>query len=326
MTALGIKREKKMLGYAIQELNSDQINKTGDPSLTGALQGKVAGLQMNMSSTGLSGSTKITLRGNSSLVDNNQPLWVIDGVPFSDDNTSGASLFGGIDRGSTAIDINPDDVESISVLKGPNASALYGSRAGNGVILVTTKKGTKQGGFGVTYNNSLTWTKVAETLDMQDKYGQGTNGIASEASHYSFGALLDGHEYTAWNGEKRKYQKYGDKLKDYFSTGFSQTHNVSVGNVTEKANYRASFGSTESNGMFADERLSKLSLDLKAGIEMNKYLSIDSKISLSKTKASNRPIFGKGGEVYQLLFIPNNVQLSDLQNYSDKDHSMYLLF
>lgn len=320
VTALGIKREKKMLGYAIQELKADQINKTGDPSLTSALQGKVAGLQMNMSSTGLSGSTKITLRGNSSLVDNNQPLWVIDGVPFSDNNTSGASLFGGVDRGSTAVDINPDDVESISVLKGPNASALYGSRAGNGVILVTTKKGTKQGGFGVTYNNSLTWTKVAETLNMQDKYGQGTNGIASEASHYSFGGLLDGHEYTAWNGEKRNYQKYGDKLKDYFSTGFSQTHNVSVGNVTEKTNYRASLGSTESKGMFADERLSKLSLDLKAGIEMNKYLSIDSKISLSKTKASNRPVFGKGGEVYQLLFIPNNIQLSDLQKYSDNDH------
>ena len=148
VTALGIKREKKMLGYAVQELKSDELNKTGDPSVTSALQGKVAGLQMNTSATGLGGSTKITIRGNSSLSDNNQPLWIVDGVPFSDNNNSDASFYGGVDRGGAALDINPDDIESISVLKGPNAAALYGSRAGNGVILVTTKKGSKKTGFG----------------------------------------------------------------------------------------------------------------------------------------------------------------------------------
>ena len=134
-----------MLGYAVQELKSDELNKTGDPSVTSALQGKVAGLQMNTSATGLGGSTKITIRGNSSLTDNNQPLWIVDGVPFSDNTTSDASRYGGVDRGSASMDINPDDIESISVLKGPNAAALYGSRAGNGVILITTKKGSKIG-------------------------------------------------------------------------------------------------------------------------------------------------------------------------------------
>lgn len=133
-----------MLGYAVQELKSDELNKTGDPSVTSALQGKVAGLSMNTSSTGLGGSTKITIRGNSSLSDNNQPLWIVDGVPFSDNSTSDASFYGGVDRGGASLDINPDDIESISVLKGPNAAALYGSRAGNGVILVTTKKGSKK--------------------------------------------------------------------------------------------------------------------------------------------------------------------------------------
>lgn len=132
VTALGIKREKKMLGYSVQDIKADELNTTGDASVTSALQGKVAGLQMNTSSTGLGGSTKITIRGNSSLTDNNQPLWIVDGVPFTDNNTSGASFYGGIDRGGTSIDINPDDIESISVLKGPNAAALYGSRAGNG--------------------------------------------------------------------------------------------------------------------------------------------------------------------------------------------------
>lgn len=149
VTALGIKRDKKMLGYAVQDVKGDALNTTGDPSVVGALDGKVAGLQMNTASTGLGGSTKITIRGNSSLTDNNQPLWIVDGVPFTDNNSSDASAYGGYDRGGTSFDLNPEDIESISVLKGPNAAALYGSRAGNGVILVTTKKGSSKAGFGV---------------------------------------------------------------------------------------------------------------------------------------------------------------------------------
>lgn len=176
VTALGIKREKKMLGYSVQDVKSDALNTTGDPSVTGALDGKVAGLQMNTSSTGLGGSTKITIRGNSSLTDNNQPLWVVDGVPFTDNNSSDASAYGGYDRGGTSLDLNPEDIESISVLKGANAAALYGSRAGNGVIYVTTKKGSHKQGFGVTYNGNFTWSKVAETIPMQKQYGQGSQG------------------------------------------------------------------------------------------------------------------------------------------------------
>ena len=242
VTALGIKREKKMLGYAVQELKSDELNKTGDPSVTSALQGKVAGLSMNTSATGLGGSTKITIRGNSSLSDNNQPLWIVDGVPFSDNSNSDASFYGGVDRGGASLDINPDDIESISVLKGPNAAALYGSRAGNGVILVTTKKGSKKDGFGVRYSGNFTWTKIAETLEMQNRYGQGhintkaedgpTGAIYSSGDGSSWGPVLDGSDQVAWNGETYPYLAYGNKLKDYFNTGFSQTHNVSIQNGT----------------------------------------------------------------------------------------------
>ena len=324
VTALGIKREKKMLGYAVQDIKGEKLNATGDPSVTSMLSGKVAGLQMNTAGTGLGGSTKITLRGNSSLTDNNQPLWIIDGVPFNDNSSSDASLFGGVDRGGGAVDINPDDIESISVLKGPNAAALYGSRAGNGVILITTKKGVKDKGFGVTYSGNFTWTSVASTLEMQDKYGQGTQGVFDETSQASFGGLLDGHDYTGWLGQPLQYKKYGDKLKDYFDTGFSQTHNVAIGKSTENSNYRASFGSTESRGMFNDERLSKINIDLRGGMKMNKYLSMDSKVSLSRTKATDRPVYGKGGEVYQLLYIPNNVPLNDLKTFrSDTQRHIY---
>lgn len=326
VTALGIKREKKMLGYAVQELKSDALNKTGDPSVTSALQGKVAGLQMNTSSTGLGGSTKITIRGNSSLADNNQPLWIVDGVPFSDNNNSDASYYGGVDRGGSSVDINPEDIESISVLKGPNAAALYGSRAGNGVILVTTKKGTKKDGFGVSYNGNFTWSQVAETLDMQTRYGQGhidgANGAVYDATDSSsWGPVLDGSQKKAWNGETYAYSRYGNKLKDYFETGFAQNHNVSISNVKEGSHFRSSFGSSSNDGVFPGEKLNRINLDLNAGMEMNKYLSMDGKISLSRTKANNRPYFGNYGAVSQLMKIPNNVRLDDLKQYSDENNA-----
>lgn len=316
VTALGIKREKKMLGYAVQELKSDELNKTGDPSVTGALQGKVAGLQMSTAGTGLGGSTKITIRGNSSLSDNNQPLWIVDGVPFSDNSNSDASFYGGVDRGGSSVDINPDDIETISVLKGPNAAALYGSRAGNGVILITTKKGSKKDGFGVRYSGNFTWSQVAETLDMQDRYGQGSDGVYNKESGSSWGSELDGSMVEAWNGEQRAYSAYGNKMKDYFNTGFAHNHNVAISNVTEKSHFRSSFGSSNNKGLFPNEKLNKINLDLNAGMEMNKYLSMEGKISLSRTKAEDRPYFGSYGVVAQLMGIPNNILLDDLKNYS----------
>lgn len=265
VTALGIKREKKMLGYSVQEVKSEQLNKTGDPSITSALQGKVAGLQMNTASTGLGGSTKITIRGNSSLTDNNQPLWIVDGVPFSDNNTSDASFYGGVDRGGSSIDINPEDIESISVLKGPNAAALYGSRAGNGVILVTTKKGSKNSGFGVRYSGNFTWSQVNETLKMQEAYGQGTQGKYDKTAGGSWGSPLDGSMVEAWNGEQRAYQKYGNKMSDYFNNGFAQNHNIAVSSVTDTSHFRASFGSSNNKGLFPGEKLDKINMDLNAG-------------------------------------------------------------
>ncbi len=325
VTALGIKREKKMLGYAVQELKSDELNKTGDPSVTSALQGKVAGLSMNTSSTGLGGSTKITIRGNSSLSDNNQPLWIVDGVPFSDNSTSDASFYGGVDRGGASLDINPDDIESISVLKGPNAAALYGSRAGNGVILVTTKKGSKKEGFGVRYNGNFTWSKVAETIDMQDRYGQGhidtsAGAVYDKTDTGSWGPVLDGSMKEAWNGETYAYSKYGNKLEDYFNTGFTQNHNVSISNGTEKSHFRASFGNSSNKGVFPNEELTRTNVDLNAGTELNKYFSVDGKISLSRTKAENRPEYGTYGAINQLMGIPHNVRLEDLKQYSDDSH------
>ena len=334
VTALGIKRDKKMLGYSVQDIKSDALNTTGDPSVVAALSGKVAGLQMNTASTGLGGSTKITIRGNSSLTDNNQPLWIVDGVPFSDNNTSNASAYGGYDRGGTSLDINPDDIESISVLKGPNAAALYGSRAGNGVILVTTKKGANKSGFGVSYNGNFTWSSVSQAIKMQNRFGQGSNGavnykrnasgdIEGLNGELSFGPELDGHEEYNWYGTKSPYQYTGDKLRDYFETGFSQFHTVALGNNSEKGHYRLSIGYNDNKGLFKNETLDKLSIDLNAGTVVNKYLSLDGKISLSHMKACNRPLLGLNGEVAQLLLIPGNVSLRSLEENQSSETQIH---
>lgn len=262
------------------------------------------------------------------MTDNNQPLWIVDGVPFTDDQTSSASTYGGYDRGGTSFDINPEDIESISVLKGPNAAALYGSRAGNGVILVTTKRGSHKQGFGVSYSGNFTWSQAAETLKMQKLYGQGSQGQflfnkdedgnpTTMTGELAFGPRFDGSMQTNWLGEKAPYSYTGDRLKDYFRTGFSQAHTVAVGTSSEKSHFRLSVGYNGNDGLFQNESLNKINVDLNAGATVNKWLSLDGKISVSNTKAENRPYTGLNGEVAQLLLMPGNVSLRDLkENYT----------
>ena len=315
----GVQKKSNVTG-SVASIKTDDFNDL-NMDVSHVIQGRVAGVNVS--------NGNIIIRGAAS-INGADPLWIVDGVPFSDNSTSDASFYGGVDRGGASLDINPDDIESISVLKGPNAAALYGSRAGNGVILVTTKKGSKKDGFGIRYSGNFTWTNVAETLDMQRRYGQGhinTNpedgpvgAIYSNEDGSSWGPVLNGDLKEAWNGETYPYLAYGDKLKDYFETGFSQTHNVSIQNGTETSHYRASFGQSSNKGVFPNEELSRTNIDLNAGTELNKYLSMDGKLSLSRTKATDRPEYGNYGAINQLMGIPNNIRLDDLKQYSDEDH------
>ena len=171
VTALGIKREKKALGYAMQEVKTEGLTENKNFSVANMLQGKVAGVQISQSGTGLGGSTRIVMRGLNSLSGNNQPLWVVDGMPISDNSSEQASQWGGFDYAGAASEINPEDIESISVLKGANAAALYGSRAQNGAIVITTKKGKLNQPLRLEYNGTLDITKVDSPYDYQNEYG-----------------------------------------------------------------------------------------------------------------------------------------------------------
>jgi len=196
VTALGIKREKKSLGYALQDVQGSELAESREKNVSLALTGKVAGLQIVRSSNGPAGSSKMLLRGQSSLTGDNQPLIVVDGQPLN--NFTGRENNDywnpSLDMGSGIADLNPDDIENISVLKGASAAALYGSRAGNGVILITTKKGSRKPGLGVTFTTSLGTESAFTHPKMQDKFGQGSDGVFDNMSNYSWGPEITGQK------------------------------------------------------------------------------------------------------------------------------------
>ena len=220
VTALGIKREKKALGYAMQEVKGDALVAARETNVANALSGKVSGVQIIRSSNGPAGSSKIQLRGSNSVTGLNQPLIVVDGVPM--DNFTGASNNDywnpSADMGNGLSDINPEDIESMSVLKGASAAALYGSRAGNGVILITTKKGRENPGLGITVSASVSVEDVFMKPERQNIFGQGSNGVYEPQSGSSWGPKIAGQTVKNWNNEDEKLTYY-DNVKNFFDTG-----------------------------------------------------------------------------------------------------------
>ena len=326
VTALGISREKKSLGYAVQDVKADALNRTGDVQVTDALAGKVAGVDINASGTGVGGSTKVTIRGNSSLTDNNNPLWIVDGIPFSDNTVTGNNQWGSMDIGGGIADINPNDIESISVLKGPSAAALYGSRAGNGVIIVTTKKGSLgKKDLGITYNYNDTYSVPSYYLDLQNTYGQGSNGLvgdnvlSQEISSYSaaWGPVLDGHQVVAWydNTKTVPYSAHPDNIKDFFQTGNTQSHNISVNGGNDKGTFRASLGNDFVKGNLQSNTLNKSTFNLVSSYNVNRFLKVDAEVSYVNSVINNDPHLGFYDVMTFLYTMPSNIDVHDLYTY-----------
>ena len=223
VTALGIKRERKALGYALTEVKGEELTKAKETNVINSLAGKVAGLVVNQTAGGASGSTRVMLRGNTEISGNNQPLYVIDGVPLDNTNFGSAGTEGGYDLGDGISAINPDDIENMTVLKGPAASALYGSRASHGVILITTKKAEKDK-ISVEYNGSFTVdTQLAKWDDIQETYGMGYGGAysptATSGTNSSWGAKADDFDVEYFDHQQRPFQMYPHNVSDFFRTG-----------------------------------------------------------------------------------------------------------
>lgn len=330
VTAFGVEREKKALGYAQTQVDGSQVSTVKSTNVVNSLAGKVAGLVVSPNSFGPGSSTRVILRGNNSLTGQNQPLYVVDGIPmdnagYGNSNPStgdpDTGEFSRTDYGNGPGDINPDDVESISVLKGPNAAALYGSRAANGVILITTKKGTNRKGIGVSYSNSTMFDNPLLLPEFQNQYGQGSNGNVELTTGNSWGAQLDGSEQPYFTGN-RPYSAQPDNVKDFFETGTTFINTLSLEGGNEKSNLRFSYTNMKANAMLPNSGVRKNSFSLRGFTNMTEKLSFDSKISYVVTEGKNRPTLGTEGVLANLYTMPRNITLSDLEDYQNDDLSV----
>ncbi len=326
VTALGIKREKKALGYAQQELKGDALVASRESNLTNALSGKVSGLQVVRGSGGPGSSSKIVLRGNSSISGSNQPLIVVDGVPM--DNFTGGveDAWGnnGVDMGNGLGDINPDDIESMSVLKGASAAALYGSRAGNGVILITTKSGKKQEGLGITVTSSVTTETIFMSPKFQNSFGQGSDGIFNVKSRGSWGPAADGANYEQWNGNKPLHTF--NNVDAFFDTGVSFTEGVSFQQSKDGTSVFASVNRSDNKGIVPGAELNKTSLNLRGTTLFGKdqRWKLDAKVTYMNTQGHNRPIQGiNQSNAFNTIYnLPRSIDVRDLENCLDSEGKM----
>ncbi len=332
VTALGISREKKSLGYSVSEVNSDELVKSrgGLNNPINALVGKVSGLQISGASGQMGGSSKILIRGAKSISGNNQPLFVIDGVPVegTDFNTTDAARgAGGYDYGNLIQDINPDDVESISVLKGPNASALYGSRATNGVVMIITKKGAKGKGLGISFNTSVGFEKVNKLPEMQKEYGGGytlsdqvINGVTYKIPDYgideSWGPKYDGSQYLSWydlakweaagkvgNPTTSAWQAPANDIDKFFEMGVNFTNNLSIAQANENSSFRASYTNSTLKGYLPNSSMSKNSFNISGSAKVAKIYELFSNVSYLNQSAKGRPETGYGENNIMQKFI-----------------------
>ena len=324
VTAMGITREKKALGYAIQEVKSEELMAAGAPSVTSALTGKVAGVQINTFGGSVGASSRISVRGNSSLSGDQQPLIVVDGVPVSNDTQrTGDNTYRGVDFGSGLNDINPEDIESISVLKGGSA-ALYGMRAGNGVILITTKTGKRSSGIEVSYDGSVTFDRVANIPKLQNSYGQGYDGDGlhyqwyqedggtmdrqTYAETYNFkyvdgnwGGVQDGND-ESWgapldaglqlvqfdsNGQKAPWVSHPNNIRDFFQTGITQNHMISLQSRGEKSTTRVSLSYRNQTGTVPNTDQTRYGAQFNTQMTLNRFFSFDFAGNYTRTESEN---------------------------------------
>lgn len=326
VTALGITKEKKALGYAVTEVGSEDISLVKDHNAANSLAGKVAGVVITQGTGGPGSGSRVVIRGNNSINGNNQPLIVVDGVPIDNTGTnSGGSVYSSTVTGGGITDINPDDIESISVLKGPNAAALYGSRAGNGVLLVTTKKGSKNKGLGVTLNSNITFDAPMVLPDYQNEYGQGTDGYVPsnvtdlKSASGSWGAELDGSDQLYYTGEIRPYVAQPDNVKDFFRTGAKLINSISMDGGGENYSVRFSYTNNSTESIIPSSDLTSHNFNLRSLVDLNDKLKLDAKATYFKQSIESRVASGAEGIMETVLTMPRNVDVNDLKTYQNLD-------
>jgi TonB-linked SusC/RagA family outer membrane protein len=308
VTALGIEREKKALTYSVQDVRTEEISKARELNVINSLSGKVAGISINRAGTGVGAGTRVILRGNRSINQDSQPIYIVDGVPLNGDIS----------------DINPDDVESITVLKGANASALYGSRGQNGVIMVNTKKGKDTGrGFNIDVSGTYMFETPILLTNYQNVYGQGSNGVYSPNSETAWGPKMDGSMVGHWSPDPNRpeseypYSPQPDNVKDFFQTGqnFATTLAVTTGN--EKSQTYFSYTYTDAKGVVPTNELTRHNLNLRLTNNLTQKLTLDAKLNYIREDIDNQLAQGESFDnpMRHAYRLPRNIRTSDIERY-----------
>lgn len=356
VTALGVKRKERELGYAVQTLDSKEIEEVKAVNLLDNLAGKVAGVSITPGATGVGSSSLITIRGEASF-SNNNPLFIVDGTPVNNNTifnftNEAAAGFQEVDFGNGAGEINQDDIESVSVLKGPAAAALYGTRAANGAIIIETRNGGKQQGLGISYNTSFFVDTAFQLPQFQNEYGQGQGGLfefvdglgggISDNITYSWGPRLDvgnnipqfdspvtlpdgtivrGGDTALYNGlpiPATPFNSHPDNLKNFYETGHTFINNIAVSNGFDKGNYRLSFTDLRSESIIPGVNLDRQSVAAKLNFTPSDKTTIRSSINYVNGTSGNRPSNGYGSENVNYSLVawgPRSLNIDNLRNY-----------
>jgi TonB-linked SusC/RagA family outer membrane protein len=308
VTALGIKKESKKLGYATTTVNAEQLTVNRSPNFVNALQGKIAGVNISSMGTGPAGSSKIRIRGQSSVSGQNGPLIVVNGVPIDNtnfgtnpgnaaaDNSIGVRGGGNTSDGGDGLSsINPDDIESMTVLKGATAAALYGSRAKDGVIMITTKTKGEGKGIGITYNTNFTIETPLDFTDYQYEYGQGENGVRPTtpnptSGQWSFGEKFQpGMTQILFDNVTVPYIPVYNRVSKFFKPGSNLTNTISLSSANEKGGFNLSLANMDNQGIVSNNKFNRKTVNLGLSYDLSSKLSITSNINYSKEYNKNPP-------------------------------------
>ncbi|MDF4220153.1 SusC/RagA family TonB-linked outer membrane protein [Maribacter sp. M208] len=356
LTALGLKRETKELGYVVQSLDAKGVTEVKSVNFLDNLSGKLAGVTINQGATGVGSSSKITIRGEASF-SNNNPLFIVDGVPINNNSVfnftnEAAAGFQEIDFGNGAMEVNPDDIAEVSVLKGPSAAALYGTRASNGVIIIETKSGKNSKGLGVSYNTSFFVDSAFQLPDFQNEYGQGNSGEfafvdglgggTNDLITYSWGPRLDvgnlipqydspvtlpdgtvvrGGDTALYSGipiTPTEFRSQPDNLKNFYETGTTLINNIAISNGFDTGSYRLSFTDLRSESIIPGVDLDRQTVSARLNFQPIDKLRINSSISYINSNSDNRPSNGYGSENANYSLVawgPRSLNIENLKNY-----------
>jgi TonB-linked SusC/RagA family outer membrane protein len=326
VTAMDIKRNPRELGYSVQTVKGSDIQQTQRENFINSLQGRVAGLTVTPTGGTAGASASIVLRGFNSLSGNNQPLFIVDGI-LIDNQTLNQNSYGGTGVGLASdlpnrntdytnriADINPNDIESVTVLKGPEATALYGSQASSGAIVITTKKANTAGKLIVTYDNNFRFQKVTRFVELDNRFGPGANGVPTAPP-------LSG-QFTSFGPAFPADTKLYDNIHHFFQTGFTQTHNVSAEFGAKNSGFRLTGTYLDDDGTVPFNTYKKYNLKLSNNTKIGKYITINPSIAYIHSD-NVKPTKGANGYLMDLYAWPAN---NDITNYQDKQGNKLLLF